>query len=79
MERLIDADTIVVDRESNKTILKELKISFKPVRNEQTMTKYLKLFLNEAQDKDLILQELNRWQVQTFISSLIPLTIGGTK
>ena len=74
MERLIDADTIVVDRESNKTILKELKISFKPVRNEQTMTKYLKLFLNEAQDKDLILQELNRWQVQTFISSLIPLT-----
>ena len=39
MERLIDADTIVVDRESNKTILKELKISFKPVRNEQTMTK----------------------------------------
>ena len=41
---LIDANTIVVDRASNRAILKELKIHFMHVRHAETMTKYLKLF-----------------------------------
>ena len=71
---LIDANTIVVDRASNRAILKELKIHFMHVRHAETMTKYLKLFLTDSQNKDEIIEELNRWGLQNFISSLIPLT-----
>ena len=69
--QLIDSHTVVTDRESNRTILNELKIAFKEVQNPRTGTSYLKLFLTESQDHDETIEELNRWRVQSFIDRVL--------
>ena len=69
--QLIDSHTVVTDRQANRTILNELKISFKEVQNPRTGTGYLKLFLTESQDHDETIEELNRWRVQSFIDRVL--------
>ena len=70
-QKLFDSQSVVADTESNKTILNELKIAFKEVYQKRSGQSYLKLFLTESQDHDEIIEELNRWQVQSFVDRVL--------
>ena len=70
-QKLFDSQSVVADTESNKTILNELKITFKEVYQKRTGQSYLKLFLTESQDHDETIEELNRWQVQSYVDRIL--------
>ena len=70
-QKLFDSQSVVADTEANKTILNELKISFKEVYQKRSGQSFLKLFLTESQDHDETIEELNRWQVQSFVDRVL--------
>jgi len=70
-QKLFDSQSVVADTESNKTILNELKIAFKEVYQKRSGQSFLKLFLTESQDHDETIEELNRWQVQSFVDRVL--------
>ena len=70
-KKLFDSQTVVADTESNKCILNELKIAFQKVYQKRSGKSFLKLFLTESQDHDETIEELNRWQVQSFVDRVL--------
>ena len=70
-QKLFDSQTVVADTESNKTVLNALKIAFKEDYQKRSGKSCLRLFLTESQDHDETIEELNRWQVQSFVDRVL--------
>ena len=70
-QKLFDSQSVVADTESNKTVLNALKIAFKEDYQKRSCKSFLRLFLTEAQDHDETIEELNRWQVQSFVDRVL--------
>ena len=74
-QKLFDSQTVVADTESNKTVLNALKIAFKEDYQKRSGKSFLRLFqvlfLTESQDHDETIEELNRWQVQSFVDRVL--------
>ena len=70
-QKLFDSHSVVADTESNKTVLNALKIAFKEDYQKRSGKSFLRLLLTESQDHDETIEELNRWQVQSFVDRVL--------
>ena len=70
-QKLFDSQSVVADTESNKTVLNALKIAFKEDYQKRSGKSFLRLFLTESHDHDETIEELNRWQVQSFVDRVL--------
>jgi len=68
---LINTRLIIEGNEINRTCLDKLKISYKEVRSERNNSVWFQLFFKHDQSYNETLAKLNRWQVQTYLDSLI--------
>jgi len=64
--QLKDSYTVIADTESNKDILNSLKISFKEDYQKRTGQSYLRLFFNNSQDHNEIIETLNTYNIMSY-------------
>ena len=64
--KLLDSYTVIADTESNKDILNSLKISFKEDYQKRTGQSYLRLFFNNSQDHNQVIETLNTYNIMSY-------------